>query len=55
MKDKVERIVVHPSFETEYYAHNAHDSELIHWEYNIPEGFKAEIKDNKIIVDKIKI
>ena len=48
------KIVEHPSFEKEYYSFNAVDSELYHWEYKIPDGFKAEIKDGKIIVDKIK-
>ena len=28
----------------------ARDSELCGWEYTIPEGFEAEIKDGKVIV-----
>lgn len=30
----------------------AKDSELIKWEYTIPEGMEAEIKDGKVIIKK---
>ena len=32
----------------------AYDSELIHHEWTIPEGYTAEIKDGKVIVNKVR-
>jgi len=35
-------------------SYGAKDSELQEWEYNIPEGYTAEIKDGKVIIKKDK-
>ena len=35
------------------YSFNAFDSELMHYEWTIPEGYSAEIKDGKILINSI--
>ena len=40
------------SSETIDYSFNALDSELMHYEWVIPKGYSAEIKGNKIVIDK---